>query len=119
MAGTRYEGLTMGYIAGFAAMVTHGIGANTFIIVRIMEPFWFMTGIIAVLPTLLEKEETQRTPHARGAVPAEAIAAHRRDGIMMRSFADTSRQRQQPNAYRCLDRQYAQESWRHNGTPAW
>jgi O-antigen ligase len=47
--GTRYEGLTLGYLAGFAAMLTHAVGANTFIIVRIMEPFWFMTGIIVIL----------------------------------------------------------------------
>jgi O-antigen ligase len=51
--GTRIEGLTLGYLAGFAAMVTHSLGANTFIIVRIMEPFWFMTGIIVALPHVL------------------------------------------------------------------
>ncbi len=48
--GTRFEGLTLGYLAGLVAMVFHGIGANTFIIVRIMEPFWFLTGIIVILP---------------------------------------------------------------------
>ncbi len=47
--GTLMEGLTLGYLAGFAAMVTHALGANTFVIVRIMEPFWFMTGIIVLL----------------------------------------------------------------------
>jgi O-antigen ligase len=50
--GTLREGLTLGYLAGFAAVVTHAIGANTFVIVRIMEPFWFITGIISVLPSL-------------------------------------------------------------------
>ena len=49
--GTRFEGLTLGYIAGFMALIAHGIGANTFVIVRIMEPFWFLTGVIAVLPS--------------------------------------------------------------------
>ena len=52
LRNTRFEGLTIGYLAGFVAMVTHCIGANTFIIVRIMEPFWFMTGIIVVLSSL-------------------------------------------------------------------
>ncbi len=51
--GTRLEGLTLGYLAGAVAMITHCIGANTFIIVRIMEPFWFMTAVIALLPTLV------------------------------------------------------------------
>lgn len=50
--GTRFEGLGVGYLAGFFAMITHTFGANTFIIVRVMEPFWFMTGIIVLLPLL-------------------------------------------------------------------
>jgi len=57
--GSRFEGLTMGYLAGLIAMITHGLGANTFIIVRIMEPFWFMTGVITILPVLLAKQELQ------------------------------------------------------------
>jgi hypothetical protein len=61
-AGTRLEGLTLGYMAGLVAMITHGIGANTFIIVRIMEPFWFMTAIITLLPSLIGSEATQQAP---------------------------------------------------------
>ncbi len=59
-AGTWYEGVTLGYLAGLVAMVIHSIGANTFIIVRIMEPFWFMTGIITLLPQLEKKEAPLR-----------------------------------------------------------
>ena len=59
-AGTWYEGVTLGYLAGLVAMVIHSIGANTFIIVRIMEPFWFMTGIITLLPQLERKEAPLR-----------------------------------------------------------
>ncbi len=61
IAGSRYEGLTLGYLAGLIAMLMHGIGANTFIIVRIMEPFWFMTGVIILLPGLLG-ESSQQAP---------------------------------------------------------
>jgi hypothetical protein len=50
--GTPFEGVALGYLAGFVAMITHCIGANTFIIVRVMEPFWFLTGIVTVLPFL-------------------------------------------------------------------
>lgn len=53
---TRYQGLTIGYLAGAIAMVVHAIGANTFIIVRIMEPFWFLTGVIAVLSNAYRHE---------------------------------------------------------------
>lgn len=62
VAGTRFEGLTLGYLAGLVAMITHGIGANTFIIVRIMEPFWFMTAIITLLPSLVGSKAGQRAP---------------------------------------------------------
>jgi O-antigen ligase len=51
-----YRGLIMGFIAGFVGLVVHAIGANTFIIVRIMEPFWFFVGIITVLPMLKQEE---------------------------------------------------------------
>jgi O-antigen ligase len=54
VAGGRFEGLAVGYIAGLIAMMAHSFGANTFIIVRIMEPFWFMTAIIVLLPQLRE-----------------------------------------------------------------
>ena len=44
------KGLCMGYIAGLIGLIVHSVGANTFIIVRIMEPFWFVTGLVFVLP---------------------------------------------------------------------
>jgi O-antigen ligase len=50
-----YKGLTLGFIAGFIGLATHAITANTFIILRIMEPFWFITAIIMMLPTLKEE----------------------------------------------------------------
>jgi O-antigen ligase len=42
-------GLSLGLLAGLVGLLVHAIGANTFIIVRIMEPFWFLTGIIIAL----------------------------------------------------------------------
>ncbi|MCP3956094.1 MAG: hypothetical protein GY697_28350 [Desulfobacterales bacterium] len=50
-----FQGLVIGFIAGFVGLLFHSIGANTFIIVRIMEPFWFFAGIITVLP-MIEQE---------------------------------------------------------------
>ena len=43
------RGLSVGLIAGLVGLLVHAIGANTFIIVRIMEPFWFLTGIVIAL----------------------------------------------------------------------
>ena len=47
-----FSGISLGYLAGFIAMVVHAIGTNTFIIVRIMEPFWFLTAIIIMIPAI-------------------------------------------------------------------
>ena len=52
------RGLSVGLIAGFVGLLVHAIGANTFIIVRIMEPFWFLTGIVIALPAI-SKESTE------------------------------------------------------------
>jgi uncharacterized membrane protein len=49
------RGLSVGLIAGLVGLLVHAIGANTFIIVRIMEPFWFLTGIIIALSQLSDK----------------------------------------------------------------
>ena len=51
-----HRGLTLGFLAGFAGLLFHSVGANTFIIVRIMEPFWFITAMVIMIPEL-EKEK--------------------------------------------------------------
>jgi O-antigen ligase len=54
-----FQGLAMGFLAGFVGLVVHAIGANTFIIVRIMEPFWFFVGIMVVMPAMEEQPAEQ------------------------------------------------------------
>jgi O-antigen ligase len=54
------RGLSVGLIAGLVGLLVHGIGANTFIIVRIMEPFWFLVGIIIALASI--NEESSHEP---------------------------------------------------------
>jgi len=66
-----YQGLGIGFIAGFVGLVVHAIGANTFIIVRIMEPFWFFVGIITVIPML----ERRKADEARDLAAAGKTAA--------------------------------------------
>src|SRR3989442_1438547 len=50
------RGLVLGFLAGFAGLLVHAFGSNTFIIVRIMEPFWLVTGIVMMIPALEAKE---------------------------------------------------------------
>lgn len=54
-----FKGISMGFFAGTIAMMTHALGANTFIIVRIMEPFWFLMAIVISIPQILEEEKIQ------------------------------------------------------------
>ena len=54
------RGLSVGLIAGLVGLLVHAIGANTFIIVRIMEPFWFLVGIIIALASI--NEESSHEP---------------------------------------------------------
>jgi O-antigen ligase len=60
-----YLGISTGFLAGFFAMLTHAIGTNTFIIVRIMEPFWFLTAIMIMIPRIdpLPRLDASETDH--------------------------------------------------------
>lgn len=49
----QWRALVAGYLCAFIGLLGHGIGANTFIIIRIMEPFWFLTAMVVVLPSVL------------------------------------------------------------------
>jgi hypothetical protein len=59
MDDNLYKGLTLGFMAGFVGLAVHALTANTFILIRIMEPFWFITGIIMMLPMVKEEEEME------------------------------------------------------------
>jgi hypothetical protein len=65
------RGLALGFMAGTFGLLAHAIGSNTFIIVRIMEPFWFFAGIVLMLPQL---EGNDPAPPA-----APAVAPRRLD----------------------------------------
>jgi hypothetical protein len=54
-----FKGISLGLLVGFAAMLVHALTANTFIIIRIMEPFWFLMAMaVAVQSHQLETRET-------------------------------------------------------------
>jgi O-antigen ligase len=56
------RGLVLGFLAGYIGLLVHAIGANSFIIVRIMEPFWLIAGLIVVIVSHPVTEE--RAPSA-------------------------------------------------------
>jgi O-antigen ligase len=46
-------GIAAGFIAGLAGLIIHSFSAATFIIIRIMEPFWFLAAIVVMLPEMV------------------------------------------------------------------
>lgn len=46
------RGIALGFLAGTAGLLVHAVGSNTFIIIRIMEPYWFFAAVVMMLPTL-------------------------------------------------------------------
>ncbi|MFQ5876156.1 MAG: O-antigen ligase family protein [Acidobacteriota bacterium] len=48
-----HRGLGMGMTAALAGLLAHAIWTNTFMLIRIMEPFWLLTGLV-VAATALE-----------------------------------------------------------------
>jgi len=69
-AASFERGLSMGFVAGFIGLFFHGFGANTFIIVRIMEPFWFVLAMVIMIPNLenghLDEPASPTSPVHRG-----------------------------------------------------
>jgi O-antigen ligase len=46
------KGLSLGFISCLVGLLTMGVATEVFIIIRIMEPFWFLTAIVVSLPLL-------------------------------------------------------------------
>jgi len=57
-----YKGLALGFFAGFIGLLIHSLTANTFIIIRIMEPFWFILALVMMLPMIEKEEEGEPEP---------------------------------------------------------
>ena len=55
------SGITVGFLAGFVGLIGHALSTNTFIIIKIMEPFWFIAAIVLSLPRLLEEKKVAKT----------------------------------------------------------
>ena len=68
------RGLALGFVAGLVGLLVHAIGANTFIIVRIMEPFWFFAAVVIALPVLAAQETAAPARPLRPVRPARRVA---------------------------------------------
>jgi O-antigen ligase len=49
------RGLAAGMLAAFAGLLLHAIGTNTFLLIRIMEPFWLLTALVVSAQAMQEE----------------------------------------------------------------
>jgi O-antigen ligase len=52
-----HRALGLGMTAGLAGLLGHAIGTNTFMLIRIMEPFWLLTGLVVASQSLTPEAE--------------------------------------------------------------
>jgi len=55
------QGLSLGFVAGLTGLLTQALTVETFIIVRIMGPFWFLAGMVVMLPEICAAGKTAGT----------------------------------------------------------
>jgi len=67
------RGLVLGFIAGTFGLLAHAIGSNTFIVIRIMEPFWLIAGIVVMLPIFLDEQTRAAARPLATTVAAPAV----------------------------------------------
>lgn len=61
--------LSLGVLAGIVGLIVHAMGTISFLIIRIMEPFWFLVALMVVVRSLAIED------HGRRARAAQKIAA--------------------------------------------
>ena len=47
-----FKAISLGMLGALAGLIGHSSSANSFIIVRVMEPFWFLMGLVAAYPLI-------------------------------------------------------------------
>lgn len=65
------RGLALGMVAGTVGLIVHSLGTISFVIVRIMEPFWLLMALTAVTRTLAWRDNARRIQAARAAQAAK------------------------------------------------
>ena len=56
------KGVSLGFLVGHIAILAHAIGANSFIIVRIMGPYWFLAAIVMMVPQIERAQAAAEAP---------------------------------------------------------
>ena len=67
------RGVALGFLLGLAGLLAHAVGSNTFLIVRVMEPFWLFAALVA--RGLLISQAVEPSVRESGALSIAARAA--------------------------------------------
>ena len=84
-----FKGLATGLLAGTVGLLVHAVGANTFIIVRIMEPFWLAVGLVICAGSIMGAHDTDGEA-SEGAPDASAADAGAADASAAAGKAGTA-----------------------------
>ena len=77
------RGIALGFLLGFLALLVHAIGSNTFLTVRIMEPFWLFAALVVRTLLMVQTSESTVVP-----APAWSPNASRSKKVIGRSTVD-------------------------------
>ncbi len=69
------NGLALGFLAGFFGLLMNAVPLNTFVIIRVMEPFWFFAGVMVMIPTILEREALDMSPVIKNELKPRVLRA--------------------------------------------
>ena len=53
------KGFTAGLLASFVGLLVHALSANTFMLIRVMEPFWIMLALVFVYVRLRDRDSQE------------------------------------------------------------
>ena len=63
-----HKAMALAFMSSLAGTFVHSLGTITFYIVRIMEPFWFFTGMIIFLYLQVKEKESTQTQASKNKV---------------------------------------------------
>ena len=67
----QWRAVVVGFFCALLGLMFHGLAANTFIIVRIMEPFWFLAAVVVALPSIELSENGGESSIEAGKLPGQ------------------------------------------------
>ena len=75
------RGLALGAVAATVGLITHSLGTISFLIIRIMEPFWFLVALTVVV-RLLAIEDLARQRRSQEQAASEELPGDLRVGTV-------------------------------------